>query len=207
MLLLREKVKRLTGRLVFWSLFLAFAFGVTYFAHRARAKAFYAVERLEAAQEALDDGDVTQAQVALKEAVRANPRLVAAYDLLAATYDTNGDPEKALAQREAAVEANPNDPEAHHMLASIYVADKRHADAISELHRVLELDPDDRISRHLLARCYIWNGQPNEAIQVFEALMAENPGDEVARRGLAVAKERLASAKSGRPGNPVTRRQ
>ncbi len=192
----REKMRHGTARLVAWGLFLSTALGVTYYTHTVRAKSLYAQERLEAGEQALMAGDFERAEALLEEAVQANPRLLAAYELLAVAYESDGDTEKAYAQRQAAVEAGPQDAQAHYLLASAYVSDKRYSEAISELQRVIALDPGDGTALHLLARCYIWNGQPDKGVEVLEAMLARNPNDAVTQRGLRVARRRAASQES-----------
>lgn len=191
MLLPGARSRKVVCRLAVWSLFLAAAFGVAHYAHALRAKAIYAEDLLQVAERAMHAGNEEEAASILKQAVEANPGLVAAHDLLAVIYESRGEKGKAYAQRRAAVKASPADPQAHYLLATAYVTDRRYADAIPELERVVALDPSHVAARHLLARCYLWNGQPDKAVPVLEALLDEDPQDPVAHRGLVVAREHL----------------
>jgi Tfp pilus assembly protein PilF len=195
----REKLRRNLVRVAAWGVFLATAIGLTYYTNTVRAKALQAEDLLDAGERALDAGNTPKAERVLESALRSNPKLLAAHDLLAVAYDSQGEPEKAYEQRRAAVKADPFNPQAHYLLAIAYVADKRYVEAIEELNRVVALDPTNRNAEHLLAHCYIWNGQPEKAEDIFRAMLADDPDDVVAQRGLTTAGEQAGAAADQQP--------
>lgn len=92
-----------------------------------------------------------QAIVALKEALRLDPKNEDAHWTLAAVYEHQGNLAGAVAERRAIVQLNPNDARAHLNLGNAYAAQKQAAPAIAAYDQARALAPKDPGGRDLLS--------------------------------------------------------
>ncbi|HTU59742.1 MAG TPA: tetratricopeptide repeat protein, partial [Polyangiales bacterium] len=130
-------------------------------------------------------GKLTEAEAALKIALRLQPCLAEAHLNLAEVARQRGD--EATAEREirAALACNPQYAAAHHALGLWQVRAKQTKIAIVSLKKAVELVPADPRFSYVLAVALAGVGERAEAIRVLEATLKNRPNDANSLQALA----------------------
>jgi adenylate cyclase len=109
-----------------------------------------------------------QAYEALQTALRLNPAVTSAYQMLAFYYILMGEKELAIQTMEDAVQLDPLSPIANHHLGNVYIFAERYDDAIRQADKLLEINPQMRVSLELKAWGTGMKGDWSEALRLFE---------------------------------------
>jgi TPR repeat protein len=150
------------------------------------------------------------AVIALREALRRDPELLAARTSLGQALYGMGDLEGAVEQLQAVLRARPEDVPARLQLATALMARHDWRAARRELEHVLRLEPELAQAHYSLAVVRYTEGDLNGAIDAYRRVLAREPGHVDARYNLALtlklahrdveaAPELLAAAEAGFP--------
>jgi predicted Zn-dependent protease len=140
-----------------------------------------AIERYDAARDALGRHDPTRARELLDEAVAAAPDYADARTLRGWLRLRGGDRNGALADFSEAIRLVPDDREARIGAGAALVESGRYAEAVDQLNYALEADPADYRAQFYLGRAYFGQGRFDDAAQKFRLvleLMQEHGGRE-----------------------------
>ncbi|HEV8286951.1 MAG TPA: adenylate/guanylate cyclase domain-containing protein [Chitinophagaceae bacterium] len=127
---------------------------------------------------------------ALQKAIRLNPGLAEAYQLLAIYFIIMEQREKGLKIMEEAIDIDPLSPMVNYYLGEMYIFNERYDDAIAQADKLLEMNPQMRIAIEMKA----WaNGMKNdweEALRFFEEVhrLTNHPLKGLSGLGFAYAK-------------------
>jgi adenylate cyclase len=126
-----------------------------------------------------------EARAMLERALAIDPRLAAAYALLAITTSTeyvnawNGrtasDLEQALALARKACDVDPLEPISHHSMAVTLMWLRRLDEAETEARRAIELDPNSSVSHGALGNVLHFTGRHAQALGSFELALRLDP--------------------------------
>ena len=105
---------------------------------------------------------------ALQKAIKLNPNVTAAYQLLAFYYIIMGQKEQAIKTMEDAVRIDPLSPIMIQFLGNAYVFAERYDDAIRQADILLEMNPEMRISIELKAWATGMGGNWEKALTLFQ---------------------------------------
>lgn len=141
---------------------------------------------LERGQLLLARGETAAAAVALREALRLQPDLVAARATLGQVLYGLGDLDGAVEELRAALQQQPEASEARLALATVLVARQEWPAAREELERVLAAAPDRVAARYTLAVVRYAQGDAAGAIEAYRRVLAAEPAQQDARYNLAL---------------------
>ncbi len=150
---------------------------------------------LECARVHIARGDLVEAELALRDAVKRDAgieALLALSDLLSVERRFD----EACAYARAACALGPASAEAHQRLAAALRGQDRMHEAAATLVRAVELDPADARSHHALGSLWITMGNSEAAAGAFRRCVALDPID---RQGARAELQRLARAVPSRP--------
>ncbi|HET8945868.1 MAG TPA: FG-GAP-like repeat-containing protein, partial [Candidatus Polarisedimenticolia bacterium] len=118
-----------------------------------------------------------RATQAFQEAIRLDPKLVAAHYGLATLQKGQGQSAEALAGFEAAQKLDPSDPDILYNIGLLYGRQRQFDRAIAALRQAKELDPNGMSVRYQLARALVQSGQAAEGEKEMAAYqkLAANP--------------------------------
>lgn len=105
---------------------------------------------------------------ALHQAIRLNPAVTQAYQLMAFYYIITGQKQQAIDVMEKAVQIDPLSPIMNHHLGNIYIFSERYDDAIYQADKLLEIDPQMRSSIELKGWATGMKGNWEGALKLFE---------------------------------------
>jgi tetratricopeptide (TPR) repeat protein len=135
------------------------------------------VSRLDPAARERHVSEVARAALAeLREALRLDPNVPAAYSRMGAIYDVLGQREDALLAFQEAVRHDPSDPEARYTLGTLYLQRNEAERALLELESAAQLDPSQVAIRVSLAATYAVLKRRREAERELDAVDAMRPG-------------------------------
>jgi putative thioredoxin len=159
-------------------------------------------QALDAAAEALEQGDVSGAGGLYGQVLQQQPDNLKAIAGMARCYIETGQPESARAMIEAVPEANQNDPDIASVAASLELAGKaQEASArLGEYESRLEQNPNDHEARFELALAAYAQRQNDRAIDELLEIIRRNRqwNDDAARKQLVEIFDALG------PDNPAT---
>lgn len=138
------------------------------------------------AVQSYDKGNKEAAVAGLTEAIRQNPNLTMARNLLAGIYRDDGDYSKAADQYEAVTRLDPYWWMNHYNLALCYQFLDRLQAAAASYARALKLNPDDMKSNMNLGLVYLGMGQYDQAAQYGRRAVELDPKSATARANLGV---------------------
>jgi tetratricopeptide (TPR) repeat protein len=135
------------------------------------------VSRLDPAARERRVAEVARAALAeLREAVRLDPNVPAAYTRMGAIFDVLGQREDALLAFQEAVRHDPSDPEARYTLGTLYLQRNEPERALLELEAAAQLDPAQVAIRVSLAATYVVLKRRREAERELDAVDEMQPG-------------------------------
>ncbi len=105
---------------------------------------------------------------ALQKAIKLNPGVTSAYQLLSYYYIIMGQKEDAVKTMEKAVQIDPLSPIMNQFLGNTYIFSERYDDAIRQADMLLEMNPEMRISIELKGWATGMNGDWEQALKLFE---------------------------------------
>lgn len=105
---------------------------------------------------------------ALQKAIKINPGVTSAYQMLAFYYVIVGQKENAVSVMEKAVKLDPLSPIINQFLGNTYIFSERYDDAIRQADMLLEMNPEMRISIELKAWATGMKGDWKKALELFE---------------------------------------
>jgi len=126
----------------------------------------------------------------LQEALRLDPKYVAAYNNLALTLRALGRDGEARAALEVALGIDVASAMTHNNLGNVFFRDGDLVRAAAEYQRALVLDPDFADAHNNLGSAYFRLGQPERTEAEYRAALQLKPGSEEIRRNLARIRER-----------------
>lgn len=129
-------------------------------------------------------GDIKNAMLQYKEAIRLDPGKTEAQYNLAMAYHLSGDLASAIRYYNDALRMNPNYENAHYNLASAYQETGDTPDAIAHYNEVIRLNPNSADAHYNLGVIYSKNRFWDLSIGEFESALRINPNYGDARRGL-----------------------
>jgi len=168
-----------------------------YIHRRHEAKLAY----METATAAMHAGQLPKAAEAYQQALKIDPKLLAARTGLAEVYCSQGQVEKALHEHRRGCELAPRNPDAHSDLARTCLLHHRYPEAVEALERAVALAPSDAHLHLLLASAYRWNGEPEKAQAQLTEVEKLDPGSRAAqnaRRALRRQAEREQAGDAGK---------
>jgi predicted CXXCH cytochrome family protein len=130
-------------------------------------------------------GKLSEAEAALKTALRLQPCLAEAYLNLADLERQRGDETAAQRALRDALTCNPLNAAAHHALGLWLVRAHRPNDALVSLKKAVELLPTDPRFSYVLAVAIAGSGDRDGAIRVLEATLKNRPNDANALQALS----------------------
>ncbi|MBI5642877.1 MAG: tetratricopeptide repeat protein [Deltaproteobacteria bacterium] len=133
----------------------------------------------------LDQGNIKEAEVALKESASLNPGYAPALKGLGEAYVKLKRLPEAIEAYQRAIEINPKDIQARGRLAELYSWAGNHDKAIVTYRDVLELDPRNPVLKTGLATVLRWSHRYDEAERLFKEVLALEPENNEALKGLA----------------------
>ncbi|MGZ6060199.1 MAG: hypothetical protein ACXWLP_12130, partial [Myxococcaceae bacterium] len=166
-------------------------------ASRRPVRAFLAHRDLDRARELTDGGHVADARDALHRALRRDPGLTVARQVLGALELAEGHLEQAFLQFQALTDQQPMNADAWLGLARVRALAGQPAEAASALDEVLDLDPMRNEARSQRAGLRLDLGQDEGALLDADAATRANPRDIRAWRALAHATARVKGAAAG----------
>jgi len=127
---------------------------------------------------------------ALQKAIRLNPGLTEAYQLLAFYYIIMGQKEQGLKMMEEAIEIDPLSPTVNYYLGEMYIFNERYDDAIGQADKLLEMNPQMRIAIEMKAWATGMKGDWEESLKLFEEVyrLTNHPLKGLSGLGFAFAK-------------------
>ncbi len=129
-------------------------------------------------------GRLTEAEVALREALRIDPAFVPACVNLADVLRAKGDEVGAARALRDGLRAAPEGAALHHALGLALVRQGQHREGLSALARAVEFAPRDSRFRYVYAVALHDTGRRAEAIDELERVLRERPQDRDARLAL-----------------------
>ena len=149
-----------------------------------------------AGAEAYDDGQTSRATMLLQDAVRVNPQLTMARQLLGDLYRRQRDYRRAIEQYEAASRLDPYGYKNQYDLAVTYQLLDRLEDAAAAYLRALKLSPHDLKSNMNLGLVYLALGKLNDALAQLQKATLISPDSADAQCNYGIALE--AAGKLGK---------
>jgi tetratricopeptide (TPR) repeat protein len=140
-----------------------------------------------AGAEAYDAGDTARARVLLEQAVRVNPNLTMARQLLGDIYRRQKDYRRAIEEYEAASRLDPYGYKNQYDLAVTYQFLDRLEDAVAAYLRALKLAPRDLNSNMNLGLVYLALGKTNNALAQLKKAVQISPDSAEAQCNYGVA--------------------
>ena len=127
---------------------------------------------------------------ALQKAIRLNPGLTEAYQLLAFYYIIMGQKEQGLKMMEEAIEIDPLSPTVNYYLGEMYIFNERYDDAIGQADKLLEMNLQMRIAIEMKAWATGMKGDWEESLKLFEEVyrLTNHPLKGLSGLGFAFAK-------------------
>jgi tetratricopeptide (TPR) repeat protein len=122
-------------------------------------------------------GRAAEAEAALQQAVRLDPRFVPAAVNLADLYRAIGREAEAAAVLREGLRRSPQAAALHHALGLLLVRTDRRAEALGELKLAAEQAPGEARYSHVYAVALADAGRPAEAIQVLRSVLMRQPND------------------------------
>lgn len=138
----------------------------------------------------LRDGRVQEAEAALEEALRLNPRSGRALYNLGKIHASRGDTDKALAHYLKALDANPRLAEAHNDVANVLARRSQPRLAIQHYREAIRADPRYVQAHFNLGSVLLALGEVDEAVQVLTDAVQLAPKTPALHFGLGRAYER-----------------
>lgn len=176
---------------------------------------------LRAGMEAMDRGDLQQAQQEFQRVLALRPELHHARDLLGISYLNNNQAREALEQFNLLVAAEGGNATYHLHRGYAHYALDQHAEALAAYERARELDPTDTRILVAMADCYTAMDRHEEALgaldRAMEAHGAPGPQDHVLllrkvqiqllRERADLAEQEIDALCRALPADPEVRRQ
>jgi len=113
-----------------------------------------------------------QARRAFQEAIKTNPKCLAAHQGLARVYLAQGDEERALETYRKATAQFPKEPSLWIDLAMCHNRKKNWDSAIQSLNKALELDPENRLGIQTLGLTLARAGRVDESVACLQKITA-----------------------------------
>ncbi|HUV33239.1 MAG TPA: tetratricopeptide repeat protein, partial [Devosiaceae bacterium] len=130
-------------------------------------------------------GNLTQAEVCYRMALKANPRSADAHNLLGTVLVLGGRADEAVGHHRKAVKLQPKQANYLSNLGAALAADGEHAEALPYYRKALALKPDFVEALHNAGKSYKTLGRSTEAVEALEAALVLEPGSARARLELA----------------------
>jgi tetratricopeptide (TPR) repeat protein len=114
-----------------------------------------------------------RARQAYQQALKIDPKDLAALKALAKLYTTIGDHDRAVATYQRAIKNHPKDSSLLYDLGMYHARCKEWDAAIASLRRAIDLDPEQRLCVHSLGFCLARAGRYDESFAAFAKLEGE----------------------------------
>jgi len=123
-----------------------------------------AISQLEEGRKAYGAGNFQQAEILLKEVVRADPKSAEAYLLLGLAEFANGETTEAIRHYQRAIGLRPKSFSGHYNLALAYLRERNVQPGLRELERAVDLDPQSSDAAYNLGTVLLESGRPLDAL-------------------------------------------
>lgn len=161
---------RLIGRLLI-TLAVAFALSACGGAEERQEK------YIQRAQKLYKSGNLTKAEIELKNALQISPKNADARHLLGVIQLSRNDVKSAFGNFRATLEEDPEHVQAHIEMAKIYIAAKEPEKAREHVNQALTREAENPVANTLLASVEISANKPSQARSILDAVLTKSPGD------------------------------
>lgn len=135
----------------------------------------------------------TQLQL-YQDAIKKNPKSVAAHNNLAYYYRNNGNFKESLAEYDLSLKLRPNDFVANMNKGEVLFSMKRYQEALALFMSLIKANPNNSVLHNNIAMCFHQMGAFDRALAEYNEAIRLNPKNEPALKGLGYLKADMKMA-------------